>query len=147
MQNATITVVQSGAVTIGPYALAAQNIAYNSVVPSATNTLYSDPTQAIATPVTLKVAHEVSKDGVVTNSALILRMEKVDAVTGKEGFAQATLKLTTDTSVLTKADQRKLLYQIGVALIGGITPGVNVSLASGTIQTSFDVEKFLNLEH
>lgn len=147
MQNATITVVQSSAVTVGPFALTAKSIGYNSIVPAATNTLYSDPTQALATPVTLKVAHETSKDGVITNSALLLRKEKVDIVTGKVGYAQATIKLTSDTDVISKADQRELLYQLAVAIVGGFTPGVNVALASGTIQSSFDVDKFLNLEH
>lgn len=147
MQNATLTVVQSSAVTVGPWAGAAKSVSYNSIIPAGTSTTYSDPVQDAATPVTLKVSHETSKDGVITNSALILRKEAINALTGKEGYAQALVKITSDTDVITKADQRALLYQLGIMLIGGFTPGVNVSLASGTIQSSFDMDKFLNLEH
>lgn len=118
-----------------------------------TNTVYSDPTTPADESSTLRVAHEVSKDGNIVNTAIIRRMVKPDPLNGEDRILQVTFKITYDNRVYTKAQVIAAAIKHGLYVAGDSTKhlavlGGPLMRADGEYYLStMNFDKLLNLEH
>lgn len=107
-------------------------------VANPTSSVYSDASQEIVTPYTVRVAHETSKSGKIRNSVVIFEKKIEDAVTGEIATIKAQFKLTYDLQVSESAAVSAVVTDAIAALnTGNNSPTVN----------EFSIAKFLNAEH
>lgn len=142
----TSCIITGGAPIAPPF-----NDDYALQVMGALSSTYGDPTAESATPQTLRVSHEESKNGTIINSAIIFEDVDEDSVTGELSTRKALVKLTYDKTQASKSDLKTMMCRLAVAIIGGFTPVESIQIVTqagvNDCSTTFDIDKFLNKEH
>lgn len=123
---------------------------YNRTSSNGTSGTFQNPEAPLATPDTLRVSHETSKDGSVVNSAIILKKEIREPITLREGKVQVTLKVTYNPDIVTRDDVKTGLAEMAVLALGSFYPGANngagVEFLTDYIGCDADINAFINQE-